>query len=107
MKTPLSLVPALLLGSLILAFPSCAADSGLRERLADAHAIGADHWIYGSVAESVGENGAFQKQAGESVTRGDRRRRELEAPSSSPPLASLLLESLAASGGDWWSRAIG
>ena len=46
MKTPLSLVPALLLGSLILAFPSCAADSGLRERLADAHAIGADHWIY-------------------------------------------------------------
>ena len=31
----------------------------------------------GSVAEFVGENGAFQQAAGESVTRGDRRRREL------------------------------
>jgi len=46
----------------------------------------------------VGQNGAFQQQAGESVTRGDRRRRELEARSSSPPLARLLPESLAASG---------
>jgi len=52
----------------------------------------------GSVAEYVGQNGAFQQQAGESVTRGDRRRRELEARSSSPPLARLLPESLAASG---------
>ena len=45
---------------------------------------------------------AFQQQAGESVTRGDRRRRELEARSPSPPLACLLLESFAASGGKWW-----
>ena len=45
------------------------------------------------MAEFVGQNGAFQQQAGESVTRGDRRRRELEARSSSPPLARLLLES--------------
>ena len=39
-------------------------------------------WLCGAVAESaesVGQNGAFQQQAGESVTRGDRRRRELEA----------------------------
>jgi len=49
----------------------------------------------------VGENGAFQQQASESVTRGDRRRRELEARSSSPPLARLLPESLSAFGGDW------
>ena len=44
-------------------------------------------WINGSVAEFAGHNGAFQQQAGESVTRGDRRRRELQARSSSPPLA--------------------
>ena len=55
----------------------------------------------GSVAESVGQNGTFQQQAGESVTRGDRRRRELEARSSSPPLACLLLECRTASGGKW------
>ena len=48
--------------------------------------------IWGCMAKSVGQNGAFQQQAGESVTRGDRRRRELEARSSSPPLACLLLE---------------
>ena len=29
------------------------------------------------MAEFVGQNGAFQQQAGESVTRGDGRRREL------------------------------
>ena len=52
-----------------------------------------------SIAESVGEKDASQQQAGESVTRSDRRRRELEARSSSPPLARLLLGSLAASGG--------
>jgi len=51
----------------------------------------------------VGQNGAPQQQAGESVTRSDRRRRELEAHSSSPPLARLLLGSLAAYGGIWWS----
>jgi hypothetical protein len=61
----------------------------------------------GSMAEFVGQNGAFQQQAGESVTRGDRRRRELEARSSSPPLARLLLESLAASGGIWCSDVEG
>ena len=33
-------------------------------------------WLY---AESAGQNGASQKQPGESVTRDDRRRRELEA----------------------------
>ena len=42
---------------------------------------------FGSVAESVGQNGAVRRQAGESVTRGDRRRPELEARNSSPPLA--------------------
>jgi hypothetical protein len=57
----------------------------------------------GSVAGSAGQNGTFQQQAGESVTRGDRRRRDLEARSSSPPLAGLLLECLATSGGNWWS----
>jgi hypothetical protein len=61
----------------------------------------------GSVAEFVGQNGAFRQQAGESVTRGDRRRRELEARSSSPPLACLLPECLAASGGNQWSDAGG
>src|ERR1039458_8792957 len=63
--------------------------------------------IYGSIAQSVGQNGAFQQQAGESVTRGDRRRRELEARSSSPPLACPLLESLAAFGGNQCSDAGG
>ncbi len=48
-------------------------------------------YIFGSVAKSVGQNGTSQGQAGESVTRGDRRRRELEARSSSPPLARLPL----------------
>ena len=57
----------------------------------------------GSVAQSVGQNGASEQQADESVTRGDRRRRELEARSSSPPLARLLLGSLTTSGGNWWS----
>ncbi len=57
----------------------------------------------GCMAEFVGQNGAFQQQAGESVTRGDRRRRELEARSSSPPLACLLLKCWTASGGKWWS----
>ena len=61
------------------------------------------HCFLGSIAEFVGQNGAFQQQAGESVTRGDRRRRELEARSSSPPLARLLLGSLTTSGGNWWS----
>ena len=51
----------------------------------------------------MGQNGAPQQQAGESVARSDRRRRELEARSSSPPLARLLLGSLAACGGNWWS----
>jgi hypothetical protein len=64
-------------------------------------------YFYGSVAEFVGQNGAFRQQAGESVTRGDRRRRELEARSSSPPLACLLPECLAASGGNQWSDAGG
>src|ERR1039458_7388848 len=49
--------------------------------------------IYGSIAQSVGQNGAFQQQAGESVTRGDRRRRELEARGSWPPLPSPKQES--------------
>jgi hypothetical protein len=56
----------------------------------------------GCTAESVGQNGAFLHLADESVTRGDRRRRELEARSSSPPLACLLPECLAASGGNQW-----
>ena len=55
----------------------------------------------------MGKKGAFQQQAGESVTRGDGRRRVLEARSPSPPLACLLLESFAASGGKWWSQADG
>jgi hypothetical protein len=63
--------------------------------------------FYGSVAESVGQNGAFRQQAGQSVTRGDRRRRELEARSSSPPLACLLPECLAAFGGNQCSIAAG
>jgi hypothetical protein len=48
----------------------------------------------------VGQNGAFRQQAGESVTHGDRRRRKLEARSSSPPLACLLPECFTASGGN-------
>jgi hypothetical protein len=63
--------------------------------------------ISGCMEESVGRNGASQQQPGESVTRGDRRRRELEARSSSPPLARLLLRSLSASGGIWWSDVWG
>ena len=55
---------------------------------------------YGSIAEFVGQNGTPQQQAGESVTRGDRRRRELGLERPSPPLARLLLRSLAASGGN-------
>jgi hypothetical protein len=35
-------------------------------------------YFYGSMAEFVGQNGALKGQAGESVTRGERRRRELE-----------------------------
>jgi hypothetical protein len=38
---------------------------------------------------------------------GDRRRRELEARKPSPPLACLLLESLSASGGEWWVNVEG
>jgi hypothetical protein len=63
-----------------------------------------DFTLQGSVAQFAGQNGTFQQQAGETVTRGDRRRRELEARSSSPPLACLLLECLATSGGNWWSN---
>ena len=62
-------------------------------------------YISGSVAEFVGQNGAFQQHAGESVRRGDRRSHELGLEGSSPPLACLLLESLAASGGNQWSDA--
>ena len=61
MKTPLSLVPALLLGSMLLDFPLCAADSGLRERLADAHAIGADHWIYNDLDKAKAEARKWNK----------------------------------------------
>ena len=60
----------------------------------------------GSIAEFVGQNGALQRQAGESVTRGDRRRRELEARSPSPPLACLPLKCWFASGasGGWMPK---
>ena len=51
--------------------------------------------IYGSSAESVGENGTLQGQAGESVTRGDRWRRELEARTA---VATARLPGL----GVWW-----
>ena len=60
--------------------------------------------LSGSSAEFVGQNGASQQQAGESVTRGDRRRRELWLKSSSPPLARLLLGCLTAFGGFVSSR---
>jgi hypothetical protein len=56
------------------------------------------------MVESVGQSGTPQGQAGESVTRGDRRRRELEARKPSPPLDRLLLGSLSASGGNWWFK---
>lgn len=46
-------------------------------------------FLCGCIAKSVGQNGTSPGQAGESVTRGDRRRRELEARRPSPPLACL------------------
>ena len=46
MNLPLVLLPMSLLALLPFAMPARAADNGLRERLADTHAIGADHWIY-------------------------------------------------------------
>jgi hypothetical protein len=48
---------------------------------------------------------AYSHGLSESVTRGDRRGRELGLEGSSPPLACLLLESLADSGGNQWSGA--
>ncbi len=62
----------------------------------------------GSIAEFVGQNGAFQRQAGESVGCGYRRRRELEARSLSPPLACLPLKCWFASGesGCWMPKSI-
>ena len=44
---------------------------------------------FGSVAQFVGQNGTSRSQAAESVTRGDRRRREIKLESPSPPLGCL------------------